>query len=410
MTNLLSPLVVVLSYIQQNILPFLANLFGIEMAYGGLFESMSGSISGAFWMTIIWVPLFFLVGSAVYYGVTKLLFHVEANFTEQTYLFATFVPPLIILNLIITLPTFTPIFGWCFGLFAIFPWGYRLFINYQALKVLHGLGSGESIMVIVSSAVASVVVILLLVSGVAILGITANSGNRDDGQVSSTTQQSTITATAPPEEKEAQVDFRPLNDNNDNGETSNVETVQTATAEVRTTETAETQATGTAEAQATETAEAQATGTAETQATAIEEPRRTATPQAIATSTAINSTPIPQVFANMKGGEICNCGCPASPSAKVYDFGTEVNFCFEASFSTNASATLIDPSGNSLLLGDFDLGGGEQCKENVSLPHDPNLKGAWDLIITGSDGPNGNISYTQPFCLDECNSCNFSLG
>lgn len=133
---------------------------------------------------------------------------------------------------------------------------------------------------------------------------------------------------------------------------------------------------------------------------------RTLTPTQRPTATSTpTKTPDPQVFSNIKGGEICNCSCSVS-GVKVYDFGTQVRFCFQSNFSTDVEATLYDPRRTPYPLGNWFLDKKEQCTQQLPLPHDPKLKGAWELVIVGFDSPNGNVSNRHTFCLDECRGCN----
>ncbi len=154
-----------------------------------------------------------------------------------------------------------------------------------------------------------------------------------------------------------------------------------------------------------------ATATAQARATATAKTRRTSTARAKATATAQarveNQTPTPQVFANMAAvnqKDVCNCRCSAS-GAKVYDFGGQINFCFKANFTTRAQAFLHDPDGNVHSLANWNnLGKANQCLTKP-LPHDPNFLGLWQLKLVGYDGPNGQVTTTRNFCLDECRGC-----
>lgn len=128
--------------------------------------------------------------------------------------------------------------------------------------------------------------------------------------------------------------------------------------------------------------------------------------------TILNATPssptptrfVQQISADINGGEICNCRCSAS-GANVYDFGSQVNFCFYANFRANVEAILYDPKGDIHHLGNQQVNNSKQCTENLPLPHDPKLKGVWRLNVVAFDDANRKVSDTHEFCLDECRGC-----
>lgn len=111
-----------------------------------------GAIMFIFCTSLILTPLFFLIGSAIYFGIAKLLGG-TGEFEEQTYLLSTIAAPL---GIVSSLVNIVPLLGPCVALLL---WIYQIVLNYYAFKVTHQLTSGRALMV----ALAPIVLALLLV-------------------------------------------------------------------------------------------------------------------------------------------------------------------------------------------------------------------------------------------------------
>ena len=122
-----------------------------------------GGVVGTFCLTLILAPVFFLIGSGIFFGLAK-LFGGTGSFEEQTYLLATFSAPIMIVNGVIGV---VPILGGCVS-FIIYI--YQLLLSFYAIKVVHGLESGKSAAVVL---IPKIVVILcaLCVMAVALFSI-----------------------------------------------------------------------------------------------------------------------------------------------------------------------------------------------------------------------------------------------
>jgi hypothetical protein len=101
----------------------------------------AGGVIGAFCGALIIAPIFFLIGSGIYFLLAK-LFGGTGNFEEQTYLLAAAAAPLTIVSGVVGI---IPFLGGCVGLLIAV---YQLVLNYFALKVAHGLTSGKAIAVV----------------------------------------------------------------------------------------------------------------------------------------------------------------------------------------------------------------------------------------------------------------------
>lgn len=99
------------------------------------------TIFGALCSTLFIVPIAFLIGSAIYFVIAK-MFGGTGDFSEQTYLMATFSAPIIMVNAVIGV---VPYLGGCITFFISI---YQLVLTYFAIKVSHNLSSGKAIMTI----------------------------------------------------------------------------------------------------------------------------------------------------------------------------------------------------------------------------------------------------------------------
>jgi len=104
-------------------------------------QAQAGVVSSVFvgfCSSLILIPLSFLIGSGIYWLIAKLLGG-TGSYEAQTYLFATFTAPLMIVSGIITL---IPVAGGCLAFFISI---YQLVLTYFALKVSHDFTSGRAI-------------------------------------------------------------------------------------------------------------------------------------------------------------------------------------------------------------------------------------------------------------------------
>ena len=120
---------------QANLPPEVAAQLSASAAAG------AGGVVGAFCGALIIAPIFFLIGSGIYFLIAK-LFGGTGTFEEQTYLLAAIAAPTTIISGIIGI---IPILGGCVGLLVVV---YQLVLNYFALKVSHGLTSGKALAVV----------------------------------------------------------------------------------------------------------------------------------------------------------------------------------------------------------------------------------------------------------------------
>ncbi len=128
-----------------------------------------GGAFGAFCATIILTPLFFLLGSGIYYVLAR-VFGGTGTFEEQTYLLATFGAPLTILSSLLSI---IPFLGPCLGFFLAI---YQLVLTYFALKVAHTMTGGKTIAVILIPVVVVFLCLIctLVVTTFAIVGAAGN--------------------------------------------------------------------------------------------------------------------------------------------------------------------------------------------------------------------------------------------
>ncbi len=110
-------------------------IFAARTAGGG--AGLFGALCG----TLFIVPIFFLIGSGIFFVIAK-LFGGDGDFSEQTYLLATFTAPITIVNAVIGV---VPYLGGCVTFFISI---YQLVLTYYAIKVSHNLSSGKAIMTV----------------------------------------------------------------------------------------------------------------------------------------------------------------------------------------------------------------------------------------------------------------------
>ena len=129
-------------------------------------------IFGALCGTFFIVPIFFLIGSVIYFAIAK-MFGGDGDFEEQTYLLATFTAPITIVNAVIGI---IPFLGGCVTFFISI---YQLVLTYFAIKASHNLTSGKALMTVLLPAF---IIFLCVICGmvafmVTVMGAAAVGGN-----------------------------------------------------------------------------------------------------------------------------------------------------------------------------------------------------------------------------------------
>lgn len=128
----------------------------------------AGGVVGAFCGALIIAPIFFLIGSGIYFLLAK-LFGGTGTFEEQTYLLAASAAPITIISGLVGI---IPLLGGCVGFFLAI---YQLVLNYFALKVTHGLTSGKALaVVLIPVGILFLCICLGAVSFAAIVGAAIN--------------------------------------------------------------------------------------------------------------------------------------------------------------------------------------------------------------------------------------------
>jgi len=134
------------------------------LTFAGRGVGVGAGFFGAFCTTLIFAPIGFLIGSAIYWVVAK-LFGGEGSFEEQTYLLATFNAPLMVVRSAVGV---IPFLGGCVSFLISL---YQLVLSYFAIKVSHDLTPGKAVAVIILPAVVificviCIAVIMLLALG-----------------------------------------------------------------------------------------------------------------------------------------------------------------------------------------------------------------------------------------------------
>lgn len=129
----------------------------------------AGGVAGAFCGALIAAPIFFLIGSGIYFLIAR-LFGGTGTFEEQTYLLAASAAPITIVSGLVGI---IPLLGGCVGLLLAI---YQLVLNYFALKVTHGLTSGKaSAVVLIPVAIFFLCICLGAVGFVILIGAVVNN-------------------------------------------------------------------------------------------------------------------------------------------------------------------------------------------------------------------------------------------
>jgi hypothetical protein len=128
----------------------------------------------AFIGSLIFAPLGFLIGSAIYFLIAKVLGG-EGSFERHTFALSTFTAPLLIVNGALGI---IPVLGACLS-FVVYI--YQIVLTYFAMKVAHNLTSGKALLV----ALVPLIIGLICAAAVFFLvftvffGILASSGGFD---------------------------------------------------------------------------------------------------------------------------------------------------------------------------------------------------------------------------------------
>lgn len=143
-----------LAMIDQMDLPPEAAAQMREMLSSGM---MSALVGGAGLSSIVFTPISFLIGAAIFYVIGRMIGG-SGDLGRYAYLLATFQAPLGIIRAILSL---VPVLGNCLGLILGI---YSIVLTYFATKVGLNLSSGKAIAVIV------IPVAVLLVLGICFVG------------------------------------------------------------------------------------------------------------------------------------------------------------------------------------------------------------------------------------------------
>jgi hypothetical protein len=100
----------------------------------------AGAVLTSLCITIILAPIFFLIGSLIYFAVAKLLGGV-GTFEQNSYILATFAAPLMIVSGALSV---IPVAGSCLGIVV---WIYQIFLTYLSMKATHRLSTGSALVV-----------------------------------------------------------------------------------------------------------------------------------------------------------------------------------------------------------------------------------------------------------------------
>jgi hypothetical protein len=128
----------------------------------------------AFIGSLIFAPLGFLIGSAIYFLIAKVVGG-EGSFERHTFALSTFTAPLLIVNGALGI---IPVLGACLS-FVVYI--YQIVLTYFAMKVAHNLTSGKALLV----ALVPLIIGLICAAAVFFLvftvffGILASSGGFD---------------------------------------------------------------------------------------------------------------------------------------------------------------------------------------------------------------------------------------
>ncbi|MFQ5575403.1 MAG: YIP1 family protein [Anaerolineae bacterium] len=134
---------------------------------------VGGTLVGAFCGGLILTPLFFLIGSGIYWIIAK-LFGGTGSFEGQTYLLATFGAPLMVVSGLVGIVPFG--IGGCLSFLVSI---YQLVLTYFAVKVSHGLTSGKALGVIL---IPVAVLLVCVVCGVVVFLIIGAGAIAGSGQ------------------------------------------------------------------------------------------------------------------------------------------------------------------------------------------------------------------------------------
>ena len=117
--------------------------------------SIGGGIAFACIGTLVLAPLGFIIGSAIYFLVAKLVGG-QGGFEQHTFALATFSAPLLIVNGFLGI---IPVVGSCVSLFVYI---YQIVLTYFAMKVTHNLSTGKALVVALVPLVIAIICVVAI--------------------------------------------------------------------------------------------------------------------------------------------------------------------------------------------------------------------------------------------------------
>ncbi|MDE0630589.1 MAG: YIP1 family protein [Caldilineaceae bacterium SB0665_bin_25] len=127
----------------------------LQGEFGTIAESSATEWTGFSLLSIIFLPLFFLIGVGVYHLIATVLGG-RGQYGRYAYLTATYSAPLMIVG---SLLGFIPVLGGCLNLILGI---YQFVLTYYAVKVEYGLSQGRAVVVVVIPLLAGLVLAVCL--------------------------------------------------------------------------------------------------------------------------------------------------------------------------------------------------------------------------------------------------------
>ncbi|MYC95008.1 MAG: YIP1 family protein [Caldilineaceae bacterium SB0661_bin_32] len=127
----------------------------LQGEFGTIAESSATEWTGFSLLSIIFLPLFFLIGVGVYHLIATVLGG-RGQYGRYAYLTATYSAPLMIVGSVLG---FVPVLGGCLNLILGI---YQFVLTYFAVKVEYGLSQGRAIVVVVIPLLAGLVLAVCL--------------------------------------------------------------------------------------------------------------------------------------------------------------------------------------------------------------------------------------------------------
>ncbi|MCY3707614.1 MAG: Yip1 family protein [Caldilineaceae bacterium] len=127
----------------------------LQGEFGTIAESSATEWTGFSLLSIIFLPLFFLIGVGVYHLIATVLGG-RGQYGRYAYLTATYSAPLMIVGSVLG---FVPVLGGCLNLILGI---YQFVLTYYAVKVEYGLSQGRAVVVVVIPLLAGLVLAVCL--------------------------------------------------------------------------------------------------------------------------------------------------------------------------------------------------------------------------------------------------------